>query len=90
MSVIELIGVIPAIIFPAATAIQLFHLLKTKSSDGVSALTWFAFSIGNIALFVYTEKYDQLQSIIGLLFTGLLQIFIVVLTLKYRKLNANS
>ncbi|CAM3915672.1 hypothetical protein VA7868_03327 [Vibrio aerogenes CECT 7868] len=85
MTIIDIIGYIPAIIFPVATLSQLFHLLKTKSADGVSLITWIAFATGNVSLYIYTEKYNELQTIAGLLLTAILQIAIVVLILKYRR-----
>ena len=84
MSFIEIFGYIPAIVFPTATIIQLIHLIKSKTSEGVSPFTWGAFAIGNVSLYIYTEKYSQLQSIIGLLLTSILQIVIIVLVFKYR------
>ena len=90
MSLIELVGFLPAIIFPVATIAQLFHLVKTRSSEGVSLIAWSAFSIGNFSLYIYTEKYTELQSILGLLVTALLQIVIVFLIIKYRKSNINQ
>jgi len=85
LSIIELIGYIPAIIFPAATIIQLLYMFKTKTSEGVSPLAWGAFALGNVSLYVYTEKYYELQSIIGLLVTSVLQLVIIVLVFKHRK-----
>lgn len=87
MSIIEIIGYIPAIVFPTATVIQLIHLYKTKSSEGVSALAWAAFAMGNVSLYVYTEKYTAIQSILGLLLTSFLQIGIITLAIKYKKTN---
>ena len=84
MSFIDIFGYIPAIVFPTATIIQLIHLIKSKTSEGVSPFTWGAFAIGNVSLYIYTEKYSQLQSIIGLLLTSILQIVIIVLVFKYR------
>jgi len=84
LSFIEIFGYIPAIVFPTATIIQLIHLIKSKTSEGVSPFTWGAFAIGNVSLYIYTEKYSQLQSIIGLLLTSILQIVIIVLVFKYR------
>jgi len=84
LSFIEVFGYITAIVFPTATIIQLIHLIKSKTSEGVSPFTWGAFAIGNVSLYIYTEKYSQLQSIIGLLFTSILQIVIIVLVFKYR------
>jgi len=88
LSIIELIGYIPAIIFPAATIIQLLYMFKTKTSEGVSPLAWGAFALGNVSLYVYTEKYYELQSIIGLLVTSILQLVIIVLVFKYRKIKS--
>jgi lipid-A-disaccharide synthase-like uncharacterized protein len=85
MTLIEIIGYIPAIIFPVATLMQLWHLLKTKTSDGVPAMTWLAFALGNISLYIYAEKYTELQSILGQLATAVLQIYVVVLIFRYRK-----
>ena len=85
MTLIEIIGYIPAIIFPVATLMQLWHLLKTKTSDGVPAMTWLAFALGNISLYIYAEKYTELQSILGQLATAALQVYVVVLIFRYRK-----
>jgi lipid-A-disaccharide synthase-like uncharacterized protein len=85
MNFVELVGYIPAIIFPVATLMQLFHLLRTKQSAGVPALTWAAFALGNISLYIYAEKYWELQSILGQLATAALQIYVVMLILKYRQ-----
>lgn len=85
MNFIELVGYIPAIIFPAATVMQLVHLLRTKRSEGAPALTWAAFALGNISLYIYAEKYTELQSIIGQLATAALQVYVVYLILYYRR-----
>lgn len=85
MNYIELIGYIPAIIFPTATIVQLFFLLKSKSSQGVSPATWGSFAIGNLSLYIYTEKYDAFQSIFGQLLTSFIQFYIVFLVYKYQR-----
>ncbi len=90
MSLIELAGYVPALIFPIATLMQLVHLLRTKKSDGVPALTWAAFAIGNICLYIYAEKYWELQSIIGQLGTAALQVYVVYLILHYRRTATTS
>lgn len=90
MSIIEVIGYIPAIVFPTATVLQLIHLFKTKSSEGVSAIAWVAFALGNVSLYIYTEKYTEIQSIVGLLLTSVLQIGIIVLAIKYKKPKAEQ
>ena len=88
MSIIDIIGFIPAIIFPAAALMQLVHLVRAKRSEGVSALSWSAFALGNLAMFVYAEKYFELQAVVGLLGTFVIQIIIIVLTLRYRSNTA--
>jgi len=85
MRIIDLIGFIPAVIFPAATLLQVIHLLKVKKSEGVSALSWAAFAIGNVSVYIYMEKYSEIQAIATFLGTFFLQIYLVVLVLKYRK-----
>ncbi|MCK5807943.1 hypothetical protein KAH37_03045 [bacterium] len=85
MSIIDLIGFIPAVIFPAATLLQVIHLLKVKNSEGVSALSWAAFAIGNISVYIYMEKYSEIQAIATFIGTFVLQVYLVILVLKYRK-----
>ena len=86
---VELAGWIPAIIFPSATAIQLARILRKKTAEGVSVLTWTLFGFANIGLFFYAEKYFSLQSIIGLLGTAVLDFVIVGLTLSFRRKGHN-
>lgn len=74
--IIELSGWLPAIIFPAATLIQLLAILKCRSVQGVSASTWLLFGVANIAAYVYTEKYFAIQTIVGFLGTALLDFII--------------
>jgi len=90
MNFIDLFGIIPAIIFPAASVVQLIHLIRVKDSRGASVLSWGFFVLGNVSLFVYTKKYTAWQSIIGLLGTAVLQIGIMVLIIRYRKKETTS
>ena len=46
---------------------QLVKIFREQSADGVSAIAWVAFGFANISLYVYTEKYSSLQTIIGML-----------------------
>ena len=75
--ILDIAGWLPAIIFPTATFIQIWAIIKTKSTNGVSAMTWFLFGIANIGVYIYTEKYTDLQSIFGFLGTALLDFIIV-------------
>jgi uncharacterized protein with PQ loop repeat len=80
-TVVSLSGWLPAVIIPMATLIQLTDILKRRSAAGVSWLTWFLFGIANIGLYVYTEKYSSLQSIVGLLGPAALDFAIASLAL---------
>jgi uncharacterized protein with PQ loop repeat len=66
-SFIQFFGWIPAVIFPLACLIQLLKILREQSASGVSVMAWVAFGFANISLYVYTEKYSSLQTIIGML-----------------------
>ena len=79
-----LLGWVPAVIFPTASALQLVTILRRKSSDGVSVPAWALFAIANMCLFVYTEKYGEIESIVGTLGTAGLNLCIVGAALKYR------
>lgn len=79
---IEIAGWLPAIIFPTATAIQLLAILRSGSARGVSVMTWFLFGVANIAVYIYTEKYFALQTIVGFLGTALLDFIIAGVALR--------
>jgi len=80
----DLAGWIPAAIFPGASLLQLIKLFKSKSVEGVSLMTWLLFVFANLGMYVFTEKYFVLQSIITNLFTAGIQGGIVVLILMRR------
>ena len=87
------LGWIPALIFPAATGLQLFAIIHKRCSQGVSVIAWTLFALANICLFVYTEKYGEIESIVGTLGTAFLNLCIVVAAIRYRKTavgNPNS
>lgn len=81
--IIDLIGWIPAIIFPGASAIQLHELSRARSSEGVSVATWVMFAIANVGAYLYLEKFWEPQALAHIL-AGLIQVGIVVLTIKKR------
>ncbi len=81
---IEISGWLPAIIFPAATLIQLLAILRSRSTHGVSWSTWMLFGVANISVYIYTEKYLAVQTIVGFLGTALLDSVIAGLALKGR------
>lgn len=81
MTMSQLAGVLPAIVFPAATGFQLLRILRTRSVAGVSATSWILFGFANISLYLYTERYVEWQAIIGMLLTAALDFAIAGLAL---------
>lgn len=81
-TLVKFSGWLPAIIIPTATLIQLATIIKNRSAQGVSWLTWFLFGIANIGLYIYTEKYTAVQSIIGLLGSAGLDFIIAALAIS--------
>lgn len=82
---IPFLGWVPAVIFPAATGLQLLAMIQKRSAEGVSVAAWTLFALANTSLFLYTEKYGELESIIGTLGTAGLNLCIVGVALHYRK-----
>ena len=80
----ELIGWVPAVVFPAATMLQLLVIVRRKTAAGVSVTAWTAFAIANICLYLYTEKYSELESVVGALGTAALNLCIVGAAIRYR------
>lgn len=85
--IFELLGWVPAVVFPIATGVQLLAILRTKSAEGVSIPAWVMFAIANLCLFAYTEKYGEMESILGALGTAVLNMCIVVAAIRYRKVR---
>lgn len=90
---VEAIGWVPAAVFPIATGVQLLAILRSRSAEGVSLLAWSLFACANVSLYFYTEKHEELASILGTLGTAALNLCIVVTAIRYRKIarrNANT
>jgi uncharacterized protein with PQ loop repeat len=81
MTVAQIAGILPAIVFPAATLLQLVRMIRSRSAAGVSVSTWFLFGLANIAIYIYAERYDEWQAIIGMLLTAVIDFVIVGLVL---------
>jgi len=64
-----------------ATLLQLAAILRKRSAAGVDWSTWFLFGIANVGLYIYTEKYGDLQSIVGLLGSAAMDFAIALLVL---------
>ncbi len=77
----QVAGILPAVVFPAATAFQLIQIIRTRSVAGVSAATWSLFGLANIAMYIYAERYLEWQAIFGMLLTAVLDFAIAGLAL---------
>ena len=84
-ALISFSGWIPALTLPTATLFQLARIVKTGSAEGVSALTWLLFGFANLGIYVFTEKYLALQSILAQLLTAVLNFVIVGFILAMRR-----
>jgi hypothetical protein len=83
MTLAQLAGILPAIVFPTATFLQLWRMIRSRSAVGVSIGSWMLFGLANIALYIYVGHYDEWQSICGLLLTALLDFAIVGVAIHY-------
>jgi uncharacterized protein with PQ loop repeat len=81
MTVTQIAGILPAIVFPAATLAQLVRIVRSRSAANVSVATWLLFGFANLAIYVYAERYTEWQAILGMLVTAALDFAIVVLAL---------
>ncbi len=81
MTLSQAAGILPAIVFPTATALQLIQIIRTRSVVGVSIGAWALFGFANIALYVYAGRYAEWQSILGMLLTAILDFGIAAVAL---------
>ena len=65
---------------------QLVKIVRSKSAEGVSLVTWLLFGVANVGLYIFTEKYFALQSLLGLLGTAIMD-FIIVAMIVFIKVN---
>jgi len=84
-TLVNLAGWLPAIALPGATLAQLWTLIRTRSAEGVSVLTWLLFGFANLGIYIFTEKYVALQSILAQLLTAILNFIIVAVILTLRR-----
>ena len=85
MTFSQLAGLLPAVVFPAATIVQLARMVRAHSAAGVSVATWLLFGFANLGIYFYAERYTEWQAIVGMLFTAILDFVIVALALlRYR------
>jgi len=88
MSITQMAGILPAVIFPAATLLQLARIIQNRSTTGVSVMTWLLFGFANLGIYVYAERYTEWQAIIGMLLTAIIDFVIVAIALFERRRRA--
>ncbi len=81
MTINQIAGILPAVIFPAATLAQLAQIVRRRSAEGVSVSTWLLFGFANLGIYVYAERYTEWQAIVGMLLTAVIDFAIVALVL---------
>lgn len=91
MTFAQIAGILPAVVFPAATLVQLVRMVRANSAAGVSVATWLLFGFANLAIYIYAERYTEWQAIVGMLFTAVIDFVIVALALsRYAKHPAGA
>ncbi len=86
----DTVGWIPAVVFPAATVLQLVSLIHRGRADGVSATTWALFALANICLYVTIHEWLRPQVLISTLGTAVLQLVVVGLVLRFRAMAKSA
>lgn len=84
MAIEQLAGWIPAIVFPAASLLQLVAILRTGSAHGVSIATWVLFAIANVCMYVYLGRYAEPQAILSGLGTATLNVAVIAVAWRHR------
>lgn len=82
--IFQVLAWVPAIIFPTASGLQLLAILHKRNAEGVSVTAWAMFAVANMCLFIYTEKYSEMESILGALGTAAINLCIVIACFRYR------
>jgi hypothetical protein len=88
MNIPQIVGILPAVVFPTATLLHLARLVRQRSAAGANALTWLLFGFANLAVYIYAERYTEWQAILGMLVTALLDFVIVGYVWLARRLKA--
>lgn len=85
MTIDQLAGWLPAVVFPVASLAQLLAILRTRDARGVSILSWSLFALANLALYVYVGRYAEPQAILSCLLTATLNVCVVAAAIRFRR-----
>lgn len=72
------------IIFPSASLLQLYTVIRSSNLASVSVPTWLLFALANVAAYIYLGKFWAPQAI-AYLIAASIQVGIVVVALKKQK-----
>ena len=81
---LDAVGWVPAVVFPAASVLQLMTLLRRGKADGVSVLTWTLFAVANVCLYLTVAEWTRPQVIATTLGTAAVQVVVVMTALRLR------
>ena len=81
---LDAVGWVPAVVFPAASVLQLVALLRRGKADGVSVLTWTLFAVANVCLYLTVAEWTRPQVIVTTLGTAAVQVLVVMTALRLR------
>jgi len=88
MNLPQIVGILPAVVFPAATFQHLVRLVRTRTGATDNPMTWLLFGLANLAIYIYTERYTEWQAILGMLVTAAADFIIVGYILVSRRAQA--
>jgi hypothetical protein len=81
----QLAGWLPAVVFPAAASAQIIAIVRNRDARGVSILSWSLFALANLALYAYVGRYTEPQAILSCLLTAALNIGVVGAAIRFRQ-----
>jgi uncharacterized protein with PQ loop repeat len=87
MTLLQLAGILPAIIFPAASLAQLIAIWRRRSAAGVSVTTWLLVGVGNVSLFIYNGLYTDIVNIAALLGAAFLNFCVAGMAIYFQRVR---
>ena len=84
-SVLDLVGWVPAVVFPAATLLQFVAVAKGQGKGLASALSWGLFALANVCLYVFIGDWLRPQLVVATLGNAALQVVLVIVILRLHR-----
>ena len=86
----EVLGWVPAVVFPVGSGLQLLAIIHRRCAEGVSIPAWMLFAVANVCMFLYNEKYEEIESILGALGTAVLNVCVVIAAIRFKNLKKRA